>query len=119
MSRPAPQHPYAAFKRKAPVHTPSIPPASSKSAKGGPPTAADIVSSYARIPPRTKLKLSLGLLGFASLGVYMTYKFEEWYPLEKRAPTVAPDAKSRVDVLWEEEERKLEKLQSQRKPSQN
>ncbi|KAJ3149689.1 hypothetical protein HDU86_006866 [Geranomyces michiganensis] len=75
-----------------------------------PPTPQDIAASYARIPPQKKLRLALGLFAFASFGVYMTYKFEEWYPAPKRtAPgndSNAPVVKSQVDVAWEEEEKK-------------
>ncbi|TPX58340.1 hypothetical protein PhCBS80983_g03177 [Powellomyces hirtus] len=126
MPGPSSQHPYANLRKpqtenppppllqsgsrkRAPI--PSTTPTGAPSTPRGAPTTADIVASYARIPPRTKLYLALGFFAFASGGVYMTYKFEEWYPVKKRQRAVAvPDAKSQVDILWEEEERReLEK----------
>ncbi|KAJ3180349.1 hypothetical protein HDU85_004054 [Gaertneriomyces sp. JEL0708] len=115
MSKPTAHKPLPQQRYQRPP-TPAEVQAQAAGMTGNPPDAASIQNSFRRLPPRTRLWLSLGLFAFSGLGLYATSKLEEWYPIESKTTMkdVPADAKSRVDVLWEQEEKELDKLDKQR-----
>ncbi|TPX40811.1 hypothetical protein SeMB42_g05864 [Synchytrium endobioticum] len=98
--RPPDSAPTAPSKSKTGTEAPTInPTGTTNTTSDAPKFSNSLRDAYLRLPPRTRVHLSLGLFGFACFGVGMTYYLEWKYP----APARQTRARSRLEKQLDEE----------------